>query len=236
MTPMADQLDNRPVFTIVMGCNGAGKSAWKRAHYDLLPDLFFDQDSIAGGIGDWNSEHARRRTREYVDAQVASAFSSRLSFGMESTYSGRPGREMVERAQRAGYRIEGVYLGTADPAINIARIERRVLENTGHRVDPERVPERHKYSLSNLRRTVEQFDQLEVLDNSRDDPLGIPVPIEQCCLDRGEVRSRLPDGEIAPWCATWLARVEQSLAEKGRIAERRRRAAQERGPRQGLGG
>ena len=47
---MADQLDNRPVFTIVMGCNGAGKSAWKRDNYDRLPQQYFYQDSIAGGI------------------------------------------------------------------------------------------------------------------------------------------------------------------------------------------
>ena len=53
---MADQLDSRPVFIIVMGCNGTGKSAWKRGNYDRLPDRFLDQDSIAGGIGDWNSE------------------------------------------------------------------------------------------------------------------------------------------------------------------------------------
>ena len=46
---MADQLDSRPVFTIVMARNGAGKSAWKRANYDLLPDRFYDQDSIARG-------------------------------------------------------------------------------------------------------------------------------------------------------------------------------------------
>ena len=40
---VADQLDNRPVFTIVMGCNGAGKSAWKRANQDRLPERYFDK-------------------------------------------------------------------------------------------------------------------------------------------------------------------------------------------------
>ena len=169
---MADQLDSRPVFTIVMGCNGSGKSAWKRANYDRLPDRYFDQDSIAGGIGDWDSEDARQRTRRYVDEEVGTALQARMSFGIESTYSGRPGREMVERVRRANYRIEGIYIGTESPEINVARIERRVLEHTGHRVDPGRVPERYRYSLSNLRRTVEQFDQLEVLDNSRPDSLG----------------------------------------------------------------
>ena len=52
---MAELLSNAPVFTIVMGCDGAGKSAWKRANYDRLPEHYFDQDSIAGGFGDWNN-------------------------------------------------------------------------------------------------------------------------------------------------------------------------------------
>ncbi len=232
---MADQLDQRPVFTIVMGCNGAGKSAWKRAHYDLLPERYYDQDSIAGGIGDWNSEEARRRTARYVAAEVDAAIEQRLSFGIESTYSGRPGREMVERLRGAGYRIEGIYLGTESATINVARIERQVLEHTGHRVDPERVPERYRYSLSNLRRTVQEFDQLEVLDNSRDDPLGIPIPVEQCCLERGEVVSRLEANKMAPWCMAWLNGVEQSRSERARLAARRQRRESHERERSGRG-
>ena len=67
---MSEIIDPRPLFVIVMGCNGAGKSAWKRANYERLPERFFDQDSIAGGIGDWNDQGARERTRQYVDAEI----------------------------------------------------------------------------------------------------------------------------------------------------------------------
>ena len=109
---------------------------------------------------------------------------------------------------------KGVYLGTESPDINIARIERRVLKRTGHRVDPARVPECYRWSLTNLRRTVERFDLLEVFDNSCDDPIGIPQPVEQCYLERGELRSRCPRGEMVAWCADWLVRTEQTLAEQ----------------------
>ena len=204
-----------------MGCNGSGKSAWKRANYDRLPDRYFDQDSIAGGIGDWNSEEARERTKEIFEAEVAEAIRHRLSFGIESTFSGRPGPEMVERVRQAGYRIEGIYLGTKSPAINVARIEKRVLENTGHRVDPKRVPERYKWSLSNLRRRVTEFDQLEVLDNSRDDVLGIPDPVELCYLEKGKVVSKVGQQDMPAWCADWLAGVERSVVEKRQLAEKR---------------
>ena len=59
---------------------------------------------------------------------------------MERTYSGLPGPEMVERVTQAGYRVEGLYLGTADPRIDIERIEHRVFFGTGHAVDPSRFP------------------------------------------------------------------------------------------------
>ena len=55
---MADQLNDRPVFTILMGCNGAGKTSWKRRHHDQLPDHHFDLDAVAGGVGDWNQQAA----------------------------------------------------------------------------------------------------------------------------------------------------------------------------------
>ena len=95
---MAEIIDARPRIVIVMGCNGAGKSAWKRANYGRLPERYFDQDSIAGGIGDWDDEGARARTRQYVDGQIEEIFAARLDFGFESTFSGRPGPALLERA------------------------------------------------------------------------------------------------------------------------------------------
>ncbi len=89
---MAELIDPRPKFVMIMGCNGAGKSAsWKRNNYDRLPERYFDQDSIAGGIGDWNDDGARARTREYVDGEREKIFAARQDFGYESTFSGRPG-------------------------------------------------------------------------------------------------------------------------------------------------
>ena len=157
---MADQLDNRPVFTIVMGCNGAGKSAWRRANQDRLPERYFDKDSIADGIGGWDTADARERTDAYVSAEIDKALEERRNFGIESTYSGRPGRALVERALEAGYRVEGVYIGTEAPEINNERIRRRVEQQTGHWIDPRQVLDRYRQSLHNLRQTAQRFDEL----------------------------------------------------------------------------
>ena len=124
---------------------------------------------------------------------------------------------MVERVIEAGYRVEGLFLGTADPLINIERIEHRVFVGTGHFVNRARVPDRWRYSLSNLSRTAERFDLLRLFDNSEHDDFHLPRPVEQCRLEQGRVSWQVTDP--VPWCANWL----QGLAQ--RQAELRRREA-----------
>ena len=208
---MSELLDPRPVFTIVMGCDGAGKSAWKRKNYDLLPSRYFDQDSFAGGIGDWNSSEAHTRARVYIDAQIAESIDQRLDFGTESTDSDKPGSALVERVIKAGYRVEGIYFGTNDPQINIDRIEHRVFARTGHMVDPKRIPERWRHSLSNLRRAAERFDLLRLFDNSEHDEFHLPRPVEQCQLENGKVTWQKE--VLVPWCLNWLQGLAQRQAE-----------------------
>ena len=219
---LADQLDNRPVFTIVMGCNGAGKSAWKRANQERLPERYFDKDSVANGIGGWDTPDARRRTDEYVDAEIDKSLAEGLNFGIESTYSGRPGRELVARAVNAGYRIEGIYIGTAGPEINIERIRTRVENQTGHHVDAKRVPDRYRYSLHNLRQTADQFDELTLVDNTPDRERGIPDPTTELVLERG--RTTHEAANPPTWVATWKERFEMSMESRRRSAAKAARS------------
>ena len=205
---MAELIDPRPKLVLVMGCNGSGKSAWKRANYDRLPERYFDQDSIAGGIGDWNDERTRARTGEHVREWVDECFAGKLDFGFESTFSGRPGPALLDRALGDGYRVEGYYLGTRSPEINASRIDYRVLSNTGHYIDPRRLPERYRWSLSNLRQRLGDFDVVEVVDNSEEAVDRIPAPVVQFVAERGEVKMRLPEEGMAAWCVELLRRRE----------------------------
>ena len=177
---MADQLDNRPVFTIVMGCNGAGKSAWD----------------------------------EYVSAEIDKSLAEGLNFRIESTYSGRPGPELVGRAVDAGYRIEGIYIGTAGPEVNIERIRTRVENQTGHWVDARRVPDRYRHSLHNLRQTADQFDELTIVDNTPERDRGIPDPSTELVLEKG--RTTYEAADPATWVATWKERFETSMESRRR--------------------
>ena len=209
-------------------CNGAGKSAWKRANYDALPDCYMDQDSVAGGLGDWDDQDNRDRTQVIVDCEIDSYVQNLLDFGIESTFSGCPGVAMLNRVIDAGYRTEGIYMGTETPSINIARIEYRTTVRVGHTVDPNRVPQRYRYSLSNLRQNFDRFDQLELIDNSdEDDDLHLPQPIRQCVVLKGSIEESLDHEELAVWCKDLLNRIEQAKEQTERqkqLKEERQRA------------
>ena len=97
---------------------------------------------------------------------------------------------MVERAKAASYRVEGVYIGTDSPEINAERIDHRVKTNTDHHVDAERLPERYRFSLSNLRKTAELFDALDVVDNSDHDEEWRPFPRDQIFAGAAAVHRR----------------------------------------------
>ena len=226
---MAELLSNKPVFTIVMGCNGSGKSAWKRAHYDELPQRYIDQDSIAGGFGDWNDQINREHTQELVDQEIDELIENKEDFGMESTFSGRPGTAMMDRVISAGYNVRGIYIGTNSPEINVERIEYRVTENLGHRVDPARIPQRYAYSLSNLRRRFDQFEELDLIDNSTHNEFHRPNPVLQCVALRGKTEEQLPREEMAKWCVTFLDRLAEVRLqrERQREADERRRQRRE---------
>lgn len=62
-----------PKLTIVVGANGAGKSTWcDRNRSKRLPADFYNADSIAKGLGDWNSPRKQRTARELVDRNIES--------------------------------------------------------------------------------------------------------------------------------------------------------------------
>lgn len=141
-----------------------------------------------------------------VFASVDECFDSRLDFGFESLFSGHLGVELVERAISNHYQVEGLFIGTNSPDINIARIQRRVLLHRGHYVDPARVPNRWEWSLANLRKHIGLFDFLEALDNSIEYKDELLEPSVQFRAKEGEIEFR--SDELEDWSREFLHRLE----------------------------
>ena len=100
---------------------------------------------------------------------------ARETFGTENTFSGRPGP--VTGRQGEVRRVTGSRATTSwteSPDVNVRRIDERVLANTGHYVDPKEIPGRYRWSLSNLRKALAEFDLVEVVDNTAEAVDRIP--------------------------------------------------------------
>ena len=223
--PLADILDNKPSFTIVMGCDGCGKTTWKRANCDALAEVHIDLDSIAEGIGNWDSEASRIEALRIGEDRIKRAITEHAAYGVESTYSGERGVNQVNDARSHGYRIQGHYLGKNSPQVNIDRINQRVQERMGHRVDPALIPTRWRYSLSNLRKTVELFDELTIYDNSEAYDLGCQDPPRLAFFECGRA-SMLVGDELRPeWFKAWYTGWEHRRKEIERQERKRNRAS-----------
>lgn len=58
--------------TVVIGGNGAGKTSWVayKENRSKLPGTFYNADTLARGLGDWNDSEKQRKAREIVDKDI----------------------------------------------------------------------------------------------------------------------------------------------------------------------
>ena len=196
---------------------------WSRDNRGELITPFYDMDSIANGLGGYDNPDMRSDALSLVNERIRNHFTNGHSFGVESTYSGQRGPSQVTEAIANGYQIHGIYIGTKDPKINIRRVARRVSNRTGHYVPDSEVERRWSHSLSNLRKTLLNFDSLVLLDNTTESKNGIPNTTLQCRFAKGELVEQREDQALSKWCLDFLERIREMDLQKAIREERGRR-------------
>jgi predicted ABC-type ATPase len=159
-----------PVLTVIAGANGSGKSTltkWARDFFQFEANL--DADAAAINLAArMPGTHGRIEAGKEVLKTAQGLLTNRVSFSVETTLSGNTYLRMMVQAKRLGYRIHLVYIGTADIAINTARIRDRV-EKGGHDVPLEDQKRRYGRSLANLPKALALSDGAVLLDNSSEE-------------------------------------------------------------------
>ena len=162
----------QPQLLVVIGANGAGKTTWTRKERERLPKRFYNADSIAEGLGDFNDRQLQARAREIVDTAIEEDLAAGRSFGFESTYSGESRPAIVRRAAAAGYAVQAVFIGTERHEINVDRVAKRV-EAGGHDVPTDEIMRRWRDAQANLQATWRAFREISILDNSGDEAVTV---------------------------------------------------------------
>lgn len=87
------------------------------------------------------------------------------SFTFETVMSGRDKIDLLSYAKKKGYRIYLYFICTDDVLINKDRVANRVVLG-GHSVPVNKIEERYKRSLKNLKKAISTSDRAYLFDNS----------------------------------------------------------------------
>ena len=148
----------KPTVLIFAGPNGSGKSTITDGH--PIVGIYVNADDI-------------KRHRECTELEAAqeaellreSLLSSRRDFTFETVLSTERNLILLENAKNSGYRIESVFVLTADAALNVSRIKTRVLQG-GHDVPEDKIRNRYDKSLQMIKRLIVLSDEFILVDNT----------------------------------------------------------------------
>lgn len=90
---------------------------------------------------------------------------SRKSFTFETVMSSYDKVELLQLAQRLGYKTYLYFVATSDPIINISRVKNRVRFG-GHSVPEEKIVSRYYRSLEHLSEAIKYSNRAYIFDNS----------------------------------------------------------------------
>jgi len=159
-----------PVLYILAGPNGTGKTTFYSIAVQtglIDKDLpFINVDLITQNLGGYTQENYiqaeniyRNTVKKYID--------SNTDFMIESNLADSRSYEWLTLIKSKNYQLFLYYLSTDDVAINIGRVQRRVLEG-GHDIPESIVKSRYLQSHSYLKTKLSDFKEAYLIDNSAD--------------------------------------------------------------------
>ena len=147
-----------PRILVFAGPNGSGKSTVSQAWEKY--GLYINADDIKAmrKCSDLEAAQEAERLREFCLAE-------RRSFTFETVLSTERNLDLLSRAKAAGFRIESVFIFTADPELNVFRVKAREMSG-GHNVPPTKVRSRYTKSLANISKLLTLSDIFRLVDNT----------------------------------------------------------------------
>ena len=191
-----------PRFALVIGAPGAGKTTWRRCHRRELPPNFYDADSLADGLGGYDDPVLQRAARTIIGEHIDIRFARGEPFGLATTYSDPEHKRLARSARARGYETLAIFLGTAEPSINVRRVRVNARNGGGPDVPARLVARQWLAAQYNLVSTVSLFDRIRLIDVTTDRILTL---------------ADCPRSELQPLQAPrWAARLSAGLL-RGRL-------------------
>lgn len=138
---------------MIAGPNGAGKTTFAR---EFLPNeancqVFVNADLIAAGLAPFAPKTVALQAGRLMLAELDRHFRAGVSFAFETTLSGRAYLRYIPRWQKAGYRVELIFLQLNHADEAVARVRQRVRQG-GHDIPEALIRRRFSAGLNNFQR------------------------------------------------------------------------------------
>lgn len=142
---------NQSELFIIAGCNGAGKTT---ASMSVLPEVlncqeFVNADEIAKGISPFKPEDVAIEAGKLMLQRIDYLLSKKITFAIETTLATKSYRNLVIRAQEAGYKVILLFFWLPSPEMAEQRVASRVASG-GHNIPRDVIHRRYWLGLHNL--------------------------------------------------------------------------------------
>lgn len=148
----------KPCLLVFAGPNGSGKSTIKSMFE--IKGKYTNADDVVASTGMDNLEAAK-----LVDEMRYESIRNKEDFSFETVLSSDYKMNILRKAKEEGYFIKCVFVLTANPELNVYRVESRVSKG-GHDVPADKIIDRYAKSLANIKELIRLCDIMHVYDNT----------------------------------------------------------------------
>lgn len=162
---------------IIAGPNGVGKTTFARKFLPKYANCrnFINADLIAEGLAPFSPEAAAIRAGRLMLGEIRSFARQRVSFGFETTLSGRSYLRLIRQLKERGYKVHFFFLCVKNVDVALARVKDRVVMG-GHDVPEALVRRRFERSIHNFLTEYRPLaDSWYLFDNSDKTPFLIAI-------------------------------------------------------------
>lgn len=150
--------ERKPMVLVLAGPNGSGKTTI--TEYFELVGTYTNADELVMQAGISNQDAAK-----LVDQRRYESIQKKEDFTFETVLSSKYKLDILKTAKKNGYFIKCVFILTADPSVNILRVNARVAAG-GHSVHEDKIVSRYYKALANIPELMKICDILHVYDNT----------------------------------------------------------------------
>ncbi|RLA08907.1 MAG: hypothetical protein DRQ51_00715 [Gammaproteobacteria bacterium] len=138
-----------PIFTIIAGVNGSGKTTFAEDYFKGSDTIFINADLIATGLSTNNSDISQFRAGKIMLRQIGNSIERKNSFAIETTLASKNYLKIIKKLKNDNWQVQMLYLYLPSVHLSAQRVAERVL-NGGHNINIVDIKRRYARSIDNL--------------------------------------------------------------------------------------